>query len=309
MTYFKSMTSIIFMAILLVIPLHAEQSKTINVVQHKGKHIDAVGVVFTINGMRADIGTGTYIGDKRILTAGHLFRSILPTSVDQKSGPVTIDISDKRVYWTNEPILDFTRSQKDLHQAKYLTVDASFINIFKGNIENPTQHDVKCDIAILTLEKPVHGLTKVAIPNDRTEIPEEGLLVGYGRDSVPNHHKHSRMQALHGMMDMGDWGILMSNLSGDMASNPFKDSQQENTKMELLLGKDSVNPEDIQITRASQGDSGGPLMALSEDGKVHVIGVMSANSKVFNAFASLLVKTPIGYFRNQKVDELIRAAG
>lgn len=274
----------------------------------KGSHIDAVGAVFTIEGKTASIGTGTYIGDQKILTAGHLFKSILPPSIPQQSGPVTIDVSDKRVFWSNEVNLDLSIPPSVLYRVKQITVDARFINFFNSQLTDPDQDDVKTDMAILTLEKPVKNIKEVSIPRQRSEMPTEGLLVGYGKDSVPGHRKKSNPQALHGLLDMGEWGILMSNISADMQKNPLELSDVEDKQMEVLLGKNKLDPKDIKITRATQGDSGGPLLVVTHDQQIFIIGVMSANSKVFNAFASLVVKTPSGYFRSSHLDDLLNAA-
>jgi hypothetical protein len=310
MTFFKHLTFVAIITLFFVHPGTAETGKllTISNGMHKGKHIDAVGAVFTIEGQTASIGTGTYIGGKRIITAGHIFKAVLPKSVPQKSGPVTIDISDRRVFWSNENILDLSVPPSALYHATHITLDARFINTFKDDIQNPSKDDVKCDIAILTLEAPVRNLTEVSIPDVHSILPEEGLLVGYGKGPEPNHKKHSRAQALHGLMDMGEWGILMSNLTGDMEKNPLVNPIKEDTEMKMLLGKDDLASEDTEITRATQGDSGGPLLVVTEDEQVHVIGIMSANSQMFNAFASLVVKTPSGFFRNPNLDALLRAS-
>lgn|GEM_PF-7103348 len=309
MNYIKNFVYSIFFALLLVTQVGAAKTITINSNHYTDKHLDAVGAVFNIEGSNASVGTGTYIGNKRILTAGHIFYDLLPKSVPQKSGPVTINISDKRVFWTNQQELDFSFLQSAVYHASSITVDASFINNLKADIHNPNQSDVKCDIAILTLDQPVENVSAILLPDDHPVIPDEGLLVGYGRGGQVLHNKHARAQALHGVQDMGDWAIFMSNLTEDMKYNPLHlGADQQDVKLEMLLGKDTLGIEDTQITRATQGDSGGPLLMATEDGGIHVIGIMSANSEIFNAFASLVVKTPAGLFRSPSLDALIRAA-
>jgi len=310
MSLYKQLVVCAILLVALASHVEAEQNKALPVANGKisSKHINAVGAVFTIENATASIGTGTYIGEKRILTAGHLFKSLLPKSVPQKTGPVRIDISHKRVFWSNETILDLSIPPDVLYRAKYLTVDASFINAFNANLVDPDKDDVKADIAILTLEAPVKNLTGVSVPEIRSELPKEGLLVGYGKRSKPNHEKQTMVQTLHGLMDMGDWGIMMSNLVADIQASVNGNSPAPKKEFELLLGKENLDHKDMQIIRAAQGDSGGPLLAMTKDNKIHIIGIMSANSKAFNAFASLVVKTPSGYFRNPNLDALLRAS-
>lgn len=271
-------------------------------------HVEAVGAVFAIDGKKASIGTGTYIGNKRILTAGHLFKNYLPKSVDKESGPVKIDISDKKVFWTNDPSLNLREVPSIYYHAVSITVDAKFINEFNDTIENPDKNDVKSDFAILTLAEPVMRVEAISIPKPFMPIPAEGLLIGYGRDSQPGHRRKIAAQALHGLTDMGEWGIILTNLIRDMQNNPLLTSPIENKELELLMGKDPLDEEDTQIKRATQGDSGGPLLIATADNTIHILGIMSANSKAFNAFASLVIKTPGGYFRSPKLDALLMAS-
>jgi hypothetical protein len=190
-----------------------------------------------------------------------------------------------------------------------VTIDAKFINTFQASLENPNKDDVNSDIAILTLEKTVQNLTPVALPKEHTQLPDEGLLVGYGKNAKPGHHKKLAAQALHGLIDMGEWGIILSNLVVDMQNNPLINSGEQRKELRILLGKDVLDNTDSDITRATQGDSGGPLLITNESDGIHILGIMSANSKVFNAFASLVVKTPDGYLRSHKFDALLKAAG
>lgn len=274
---------------------------------YDSKHIESVGSVFKLEGSTASVGTGTYIGHRQILTAAHIFYGILPSSIPLKSGPVTIDIASKRVFWSNEEVLNFSTLSSPIYHASKITVDACFINNFENNIHDPDHNDVKCDMAILTLDKDVPNLKPIAIPDLKPEIPIEGLLVGYGRNTSPHHVKHARAQLLHGLVDMGDWGIFISNLNEDINNNPLQGISEEDTKLELLLGKDKLGNEDTKIVRATQGDSGGPLLVANENDSIQIIGVMSANSQLFNAFASLIIQTPEGLTRNPALDALIRA--
>jgi hypothetical protein len=310
MSLFKYLIIAVTITLSQAMPLWAEESTTITIKRgfHTGDHLEAVGAVFAIDGKIASIGTGTYIGDKKILTAGHLFRSILPASVSQESGPVRIDISDKKVYWSNEKELDLAIKPATLYKAKYLTVDASFINNFKANLAKPDQNQVKNDLAILTLENSVTNVTEMSIPQEHSEMPTEGLLVGYGKNSEPHHKKHTQAQVLHGLMDLGQWGILMSNFDQDMGKNQKQITPEEQKNLELILGKSALESKDTLITRSTQGDSGGPLLIVTKNGDINIIGVMSAKSNMFNAFASLIVKTPLGFFRNNNLDALIQAS-
>lgn len=307
MNHLKSALIIVFCSLFFLAPVVVAKTISVNSPHFSGKHINAVGAVFDIEGSTASVGSGTYIGNKRILTAGHIFYELLPKSVPQKSGPVTIDISNKKVYWTNQAVLNFSAPLSPIYRAKSLTVDAEFINNLHGNMRNPDQNDVKCDIAIITLEKPVEGVQSIALPNERTVLPEEGLLVGYGRGGQAHHNRHSRAQALHGLMEMGEWGILMSNLNEDMANDRIQTNSQNDTSLQLLLGKDKLGVEDKQVTRATQGDSGGPLLITTEEGDVQIIGIMSANSQLFNAFASLVRETPFGPARSHTLERLLEA--
>lgn len=300
-----SLRKFIYAATLILTALTSTTLEAANIKLPKAKHIDAVGAVFIIEGKTASIGTGTYIGNRRILTAGHLFKSVLPKSVPQETGPIKIDIRDKRVFWSNDPSLDLSNPPAVFYRTTHITVDAKFINAFNNNLVDPDQEDVKSDIAILTLEKDVVGVKEVSLPNSQLDIPVEGLLVGYGRDKSPGHRKKAAPQALHGLTDMGDWAIIISNLIADMQSNPLLRTPVENKEMETLLAKDPLDLKDLEIKRATQGDSGGPLLIATDDNKVHILGIMSANSKMFNAFAALVVKTPVGVYRSHKFDALL----
>lgn len=279
-----------------------------NGIHHGGKHIDAVGAVFDVEGNKASVGSGTYIGNRQVLSAAHIFYSVLPKSVPQKSGPVTINITSKNVFWSNDEVLDFGSPPAAVYHASSVTVDASFINNFAGNIHDPDKDDVKCDIAILTLDKDPVNVTGVSLPDLKPGVPVEGLLVGYGRTSNPHHMKHAHAQVLHGLYEMGQWGILMSNLNEDMDKNPLQSDTAVETKLEMLMGKDILGHDDVRIVRATQGDSGGPLMVVNDNELIQVIGVMSANSQQFNAFASLVVNSPEGLMRNPALDAMIEAA-
>lgn len=300
---------------LLTFPANAVEPHVISVMRGdvsdkiSSKLMDAIGAVFIIDGAKASVGTGTYIGNGKILTAGHIFRSVLPKSVPQKSGPITIDLSNKLVFWSNEANLNITiPAAATYHKASRVTVDASFINGFKASTANPDKNDVKSDIAVLTLESPVSGLREISIPNERADLPNEGLLVGYGRESTLMHKKHASAQALHGLMDMGEWAIIMANFVEDIKTNPLKESTDGKKGMKFLLGKSILESKDLNITRATQGDSGGPLLITTDKNEAHIVGIMSAKSNAFNAFASLVIKTPDGYFRSTVLDALLRAS-
>jgi hypothetical protein len=148
----------------------------------------------------------------------------------------------------------------------------------------------------------------MSIPQEHSEMPTEGLLVGYGKNSEPHHKKHTQAQVLHGLMDLGQWGILMSNFDQDMGKNQKQITPDEQKNLELILGKSALESKDTLITRSTQGDSGGPLLIVTKNGDINIIGVMSAKSNMFNAFASLIVKTPLGFFRNNNLDALIQAS-
>ncbi|MBP6985552.1 MAG: trypsin-like serine protease [Alphaproteobacteria bacterium] len=271
-------------------------------------HAQAVGAVFAIENRKASIGTGTLINERQILTAGHLFKNYLPKSIDKESGPVKIDISSRNVFWSNDNVLDLKQPPSVFYHAVSITVDAKFINEFNTNLENPDQNDVKSDFAILTLAAPVRGIAPVSIPNPQMKIPAEGLLIGYGKDSQPGHRKKIAAQSLKGLTAMGEWGIVLTNLTRDMTNNPLLTSPEENKELEMLMGKDPLDTNDTQIKRATQGDSGGPLLVADSQNQILILGIMSANSQAFNAFASLVIKTPQGYIRSPKFEALLKAS-
>ena len=306
--YLRSTTFLIISLLFLGLPVTSQAARVINITHGNplDSHIEAVGAVVTVSGKKVSLGTGTYIGDKKVITAAHLFQLLLPKSAPKKTGPIVLDLSEQEVYWTTQPTLDRTTTLDVKYKASKIIVDACFINEFAGNSEAPDIDDIKCDIAILVLETSP-DIKGVQLSQDLTVIPTQGSHVGYGEDHIPGHHKRSRGQTIQGIYPLHDWGVVISNIPKELLEAQAY-MQDDPEVLKKLLAKSSLSRKELENSKATQGDSGGPLLVVMPDNTIRIIGILSAHSTTFNAFASLLSPTQAGYIKNPNLEALLRAA-
>lgn len=265
--------------------------------------LDAVGAVYSLDKSSRSLGTGTYIGDKTIVTAAHVIKAYLPKNTS-RNGPVTVDLSAQHVYWTN----DENFGKGDPVQMKYkvtkVVVDACFVNAGGAKAERPTLDMIRCDVALLKLDHQPTGIEGIKLVKDIDQYPSDALHVGYGDGEIPtpdSFDRKLRVQDITAYRAFDDWTVLLSNTRAQVGT----ELNRLSFSTAPLTGNRALNEEELSLTRAKVGDSGGPLLARDKDGDIRIIGILSAYSDEYNSFASLLIQKGSKHLQHPKITRML----
>ncbi|MBP6985344.1 MAG: trypsin-like serine protease [Alphaproteobacteria bacterium] len=218
-------------------------------------------------------GTATLIENNIIISAAHVFHSLLPSRGEllQQDGPYYMDLRRYNVDWFYE-----SASQGSVAtpiKVVSMVLDAAYIKLLVNpESAESSERQTKYDIAFLRLERAMPAMIPT-IPLVSHEFRFSQMCAIYGYGKLENAHGCGR-HAIPMLLSLDAEKLERGVLRLQVESNMPHDIDEARKELRYLLGKEVLDIRDAFVSGGPPGDSGGPLLAVTPEG-VRVIGVYS----------------------------------